>query len=71
MKVFWPAVVGSFPGCTVYGMDGSTNMLDAARERLADFGDRFQPLPFDLLVRLAKTVLPCSCRSVFLPYTPQ
>jgi len=52
-------------------MDGSTNMLDAARERLADFGDRFQPLPFDLLVRLAKTVLPCSCRSVFLPYTPQ
>ena len=38
----------SFPGCTVYGMDGSTTMLDAARERLADFGDRFQPVSFDL-----------------------
>lgn len=41
-------VLQSFPHCTVYGMDGSPAMLNAAHQRLAHFGGRFQPVPFDL-----------------------
>lgn len=37
-----------FPSCTVYGMDGSAEMLSAASERLQSYGGRFKPVLFDL-----------------------
>lgn len=37
-----------FPACTVHGLDGSTEMLDVARTRLAHHGGRFVPRQFDL-----------------------
>lgn len=36
------------PRCTVVGLDGSTEMLHRAQERLARFGERFQPKQFDI-----------------------
>ncbi|MCI0398677.1 MAG: class I SAM-dependent methyltransferase [Chloroflexi bacterium] len=36
------------PAATVIGFDGSAEMLHRAGERLARFGARFQPRPFDL-----------------------
>lgn len=45
------AVLERYPNCTVYGWDGSHEMLDTARRRLAAFGDRFQPGKFDLAER--------------------
>ncbi|NPV74898.1 MAG: methyltransferase domain-containing protein [Anaerolineae bacterium] len=41
-------ILDHFPDCTVYGLDGSQEMLTAAAARLARFGKRFQPLLFDL-----------------------
>lgn len=37
-----------FPALTVHGLDGSVEMLQRARERLARFGSRFQSGHFDL-----------------------
>jgi tRNA (cmo5U34)-methyltransferase len=42
------AILESRPKWTVYGLDGSTEMLRRAQSRLARFGERFQPVPFDL-----------------------
>jgi tRNA (cmo5U34)-methyltransferase len=46
------ALLEQLPACTVYGLDGSTEMLQRAQERLARFGERFQAQPFDLFARL-------------------
>jgi ubiquinone/menaquinone biosynthesis C-methylase UbiE len=45
------ALLERFPSCTVYGFDGSPEMLQSARARLDRFGSRFQALPFDLASR--------------------
>lgn len=37
-----------FPACSLTGLDGSHEMLRAARQHLAPFGDRFLPGKFDL-----------------------
>lgn len=42
------ALLERFPNCTVYGLDGSHEMLATARQHLAGFGERFQPGKFDL-----------------------
>jgi tRNA (cmo5U34)-methyltransferase len=42
------ALLERFPSCTVYGYDGSPQMLDTARANLARYGERFQTLRFDL-----------------------
>src|SRR5262245_61650651 len=42
------ALLERFPGCTVYGYDGSVQMLDTARANLARYGQRFKTLRFDL-----------------------
>ncbi len=42
------ALLERFPACTVYGFDGSPEMLQQAQTRLARFGSRFQPRSFDL-----------------------
>jgi tRNA (cmo5U34)-methyltransferase len=42
------ALLERFPGCTVYGYDGSPEMLDTARANLERYGERFQTLRFDL-----------------------
>jgi len=39
------------PGCTLYGLDGSPEMLHRAQERLAHYGERFKAVQFDLLDR--------------------
>jgi len=39
------------PACIVYGFDGSAEMLQRAKERLARFGERFQAKPFDLFAK--------------------
>lgn len=41
-------VLECFSACTVYGLDGSQEMLVAAAARLARYGGRFQPVLFDL-----------------------
>lgn len=41
-------VLERFSACTVYGLDGSQEMLAAAAARLAQYGGRFQPVLFDL-----------------------
>ena len=46
------AMLTRFPTCTVFGYDGSEGMLDGARKRLASFGERFQPVGFDLADRV-------------------
>ena len=38
----------AYPKITVYGLDGSAEMLERARGRLARYGDRFQYRDFDL-----------------------
>jgi trans-aconitate methyltransferase len=45
------ALLEQFPACTVYGLDGSTEMLQRAQQRLARFGERFRAEPFDLFAR--------------------
>ena len=40
-----------FPTCALVGLDGSPLMLERARERLAQFGERFVPKLFDLADR--------------------
>jgi tRNA (cmo5U34)-methyltransferase len=40
-----------FPNCTVYGLDGSHEMLQTARQHLQPFGERFLPGKFDLANR--------------------
>ena len=50
------ALLERFPACTVCGFDGSTTMLRRAQERLARFGERFQPKPFDLASRSWRAV---------------
>lgn len=42
------AILERFPACTLHGLDGSEEMLNAARQRLALFGARFQPGKFEL-----------------------
>lgn len=42
------AILESRPGWTVYGLDGSAEMLRRAQDRLERFGDRFRPIAFDL-----------------------
>src|SRR5262245_51373038 len=42
------ALLERFPGCTLYGYDGSPEMLDTARANLARYGERFKTLRFDL-----------------------
>ncbi len=42
------ALLERFPACTVYGLDGSHEMLQTARQHLAAFGERFLPGKFDL-----------------------
>lgn len=42
------ALLEKFPECTVYGLDGSHEMVKTARQRLAAFGSRFMPGKFDL-----------------------
>ncbi len=42
------ALLERFSGCTVYGYDGSPQMLDTARSKLERYGERFQILRFDL-----------------------
>lgn len=42
------ALLECFPTSTVYGLDGSPLMLDAARLRLAPYGERFVAAEFDL-----------------------
>jgi tRNA (cmo5U34)-methyltransferase len=42
------ALLERFPSCTVYGYDGSPEMLDTARANLERYGERFQTLRFDL-----------------------
>lgn len=42
------ALLDSFPTLTVRGLDGSVEMLQRARERLARFEDRFQCCTFNL-----------------------
>src|SRR5512133_2889108 len=42
------ALLERFPGCTVYGLDGSHEMLQTARQHLEAFGNRFLPGKFDL-----------------------
>ena len=45
------AILERLPGCTLYGLDGSPEMLRRARERLANFGDSFRAVKFNLLDR--------------------
>ncbi len=42
------SILEKFPECTVRGLDGSEEMLKAARERLSRFGGRFAAEKFDL-----------------------
>jgi tRNA (cmo5U34)-methyltransferase len=42
------ALLERFSNCTVYGYDGSPEMLDTARANLERYGERFQTLRFDL-----------------------
>ncbi len=42
------ALLERFPTCTVYGYDGSPDMLAHAQRQLAGFGERFQTRRFDL-----------------------
>jgi len=42
------AILESRPGWTVYGLDGSSEMLRRAQVRLDRFAPNFHPLPFDL-----------------------
>jgi len=41
-------LLDKFPAVTIQGLDGSVEMLQRARERLARFGDRFRSELFDL-----------------------
>lgn len=41
-------LLNRFPESIVHGFDGSPTMLQAAQERLAHYGERFQPMHFDL-----------------------
>jgi len=41
-------LLDKYPAATVYGFDGSVEMLDRAQQRLARFGARFQSRLFDL-----------------------
>jgi tRNA (cmo5U34)-methyltransferase len=45
------AILERHPASTVYGYDGSPEMLRAAQQRLAGYGERFRPQPFDLADR--------------------
>lgn len=45
------ALLAQFPGATVHGYDGSPQMLQKARERLAEYGNRFETKQFDLATR--------------------
>jgi cyclopropane fatty-acyl-phospholipid synthase-like methyltransferase len=42
------AILRRFPTCTLFGYDGSAEMRRRAEERLAAYGERFQPVHFDL-----------------------
>lgn len=42
------ALLERIPGAALLGLDGSSEMLAAAHGRLTEFGERFQPRPFDL-----------------------
>ncbi len=42
------SLLARFPQCVVYGYDGSRQMLEQARTRLVQYGDRFRPAMFDL-----------------------
>jgi tRNA (cmo5U34)-methyltransferase len=44
-------VLGTYPAAVVHGLDGSQEMLEQARQRLARFGDRFQTDLFDLAAK--------------------
>lgn len=41
-------ILANYATCTVYGYDGSTEMLRQARRRLAPYGNRFEASIFDL-----------------------
>ncbi len=49
------ALLDRFPSCTIYGYDGSPEMLDHARTSLAHYGQRFQTMRFDLADRAWRT----------------
>jgi len=42
------AFLKRFPLCAVYGYDGSATMLQQAQTGLTSYGERFQPVQFDL-----------------------
>ncbi|MFZ0545525.1 MAG: class I SAM-dependent methyltransferase [Candidatus Promineifilaceae bacterium] len=42
------AILERYPNCSVYGYDGSAEMLGQAQKNLAAYGERFVPHPFDL-----------------------
>lgn len=45
------ALLERFPQAIVHGFDGSTEMLQASEQRLAQYGERFAPQHFDLHAR--------------------
>jgi tRNA (cmo5U34)-methyltransferase len=45
------ALLERFPTNTVYGYDGSPEMLERARANLAQYGERFQTVRFDLAAK--------------------
>jgi len=45
------ALLAQFPGATVHGYDGSPEMLQQTRARLAAYGGRFEAQAFDLAAR--------------------
>lgn len=45
------AILEAHTSARVYGLDGSEEMLTAARKRMSRFGERFQTFPFDLFER--------------------
>ncbi len=49
-------ILEAHPAARLFGLDGSQEMLQAARRRLQRFGERFQAGPFDLFSRHWPTV---------------
>jgi len=58
------ALLERFPQATVHGFDGSPAMLEAARNRLARFGERFQTREIDLFDPAWRRELPWPLHAV-------
>jgi tRNA (cmo5U34)-methyltransferase len=52
------AILDRFTHSHVYGLDGSSTMLDQARSALAAYGDRFRTVHFDLAAQEWRHTLP-------------